>query len=76
MTSVGDEAALVDIPTAAQLIGGSEQFVTRLIAQGSLAATYGRGGRRDMVAFATQRKADIEGLQEIADADEQLGLRY
>ena len=29
-----------------------------------------------MVAFATQRKADIEGLQEIADADEQLGLRY
>ena len=76
MTGVDDEGVLVDIATAARLLGVSELFVTRLIAQGSLTTVADQLSRLDVVTFGERRRANIDGLQEITDADEELGLLY
>ena len=76
MTGVDDEGGLVDIATAARLLGVSELFVTRLIAQGSLTTVADQLSRLDVVTFGERRRANIDGLQEITDADEELGLLY
>ena len=76
MAAVGDELDLIDIATAARLIGMSERYVARLIAQSSLMliGTQLRGS--EVVAFDEQRGTNVAGLQEITDADESLGLTY
>ena len=76
MAAVGDELDLIDIATAARLIGMSERYVARLIAQGSLALIGTQLSRSEAVAFDEQRGTNVAGLREITDADESLGLTY
>ena len=76
MAAVGDELDLVDIATAARLIGMSERYVARLITQGALALIGTQLRRSEVVAFDEQRRMNVAGLQEITDADESLGLNY
>ena len=76
MAQVGDDSGLVDIAAAAALIGVSEQSINRLVGQVSLTATDGKLSRPEVIAFARQRRVSIDGMQEIADADEELGLHY
>ena len=76
MAAVGDELDLVDIATAARLIGMSERYVARLITQGALALIGTQLRRSEVVAFDEQRRTSVAGLQEITDADESLGLNY
>ena len=71
-----EETDPVDIATAARLIGMSERFVVRLIDQGTLTASERGLSRSEIVAFVERRRANIDGLQEITDADEELGLGY
>ena len=76
MSTASEETDPVDIATAARLIGMSERFVVRLIDQGTLTASERGLSRSEIVAFVERRRANIDGLQEITDADEALGLGY
>ena len=76
MSTASEETDPVDIATAARLIGMSERFVVRLIDQGTLTASERGLSRSEIVAFVERRRANIDGLQEITDADEELGLAY
>ena len=65
---------------AADVLGMSRTYVVRLIDQGTLPAhlvgTHRRLKAADVLAFKQQRQEAIDGLQEITDADEALGLTY
>ena len=71
-----EETDLVDLATAARLADVSERFLGRLIDQGTLATSKRGLSRAQVLAYVEQRRANIDGLQEITDADEELGLGY
>ena len=77
VVSTGDE---MTTQQAADVLGMSRTYVVRLIDQGTLPAhlvgTHRRLNAVDVLTFKQERQAAIDGLQEITDADEELGLTY
>ena len=65
---------------AADVLGMSRTYVVRLIDQGTIPAhlvgTHRRLNAVDVLSYRQRRQEAIDGMQEIADADEDLGLTH
>ena len=65
---------------AADVLGMSRTYVVRLIDQGTIPAhlvgTHRRLNAVDVLSYRQRRQEAIDGMQEIADADEELGLTH
>ena len=76
---IPDEAELIT-QQVADLLGLSRTYVVRLVDQGSLpahlAGSHRRLRARDVLAYRERRASKLAALEELANADYELGLSY